>query len=97
MIPLKKEQNTSIYKEDCDVERRGQQGDNTPFVRASNDSTAVNLSRLRLISSFKCDNEQHLNHLSPAYTLQMHLHNSGMETITEHVEMQNTNSSSCDE
>lgn len=76
--------------------RRGQ-GDNTPFVRASHESTAVNVSRLKLISSFKCDNEQHLNHLSPAYTAQMHLHNSGMETITKHVEMQNTYSSSCDE
>ena len=33
---------------------------------------AVNWSRLRLISSIKCDNEQHLHHLSPAYSHKLH-------------------------
>lgn len=46
---------------------------------------AVNWSRLRLISSIKCDNEQHVHHLSPAYSHKLHLYNNDMETITEHV------------
>lgn len=37
---------------------------------------AVNWSRLRLISSIKCDNEQHLHHLSPAYSHKLHYSNN---------------------